>query len=468
MSSLARNGAARCRRLLLMGLDCLAPALAFDRYLDDMPNLGQLMREGTWGELRSCEPPITVPAWMAMATSRDPGALGVYGFRHRRGHHYTEAWTANSLSLSLPPVWETLQEQGKRVCLVGFPPSYPPRPVDGWRVGCFLTPGLDRPFTHPPELAEEVRSVVPDYRFDVVFRTGDRARLRDQLHAMTRGHFDLIDHLLATKPWDLFWFVEIGTDRVHHAFWKFCDPEHPLYEPGNEFEDVIRDYYREVDGRLGRLLERLDGDTAVMLVSDHGAKSMRGAFAINQWLAQEGYLALEEGSPAPGTSLERCAVDWSRTTAWAWGGYYARLFVNVEGREAQGFVPASRYESTLSELTEAIVSIRDHEGRALANRVYRPEELYTECRGDAPDAMVYLDDLSWRAAGTLGWDSLHRFENDTGPDDAVHAANGCFVLRAPGVPAGERADVSIYDVAPTILDLFGAPAVPEMLGESRA
>ena len=451
-------------RVLVIGLDCLAPALAFDRYREDMPNLCRLIDDGTWGTLASCDPPITVPAWMVMATSRQPGSLGIYGFRHRRGNGYTEGWTANATSFTTPAVWDHLARSGRRTCLVGFPPSYPPRPVPGWRVGCFLTPDSSRPFTHPAELADEVLAVVPDYAFDVEFRTADRERLLTELRRMTAGHFDLVEHLAATKPWDLLWFVEIGTDRVHHAFWKFAVPDHPRYEPGGPFESAIRDYYRLVDERVGRLLDLVGDDTAVLLVSDHGAKAMRGAVAINDWLAANGWLTLR-AAPRAGTSLEKADVDWTRTRAWAWGGYYARVFLNVEGREPTGVIPRDRFDAARDELARAIAGIADESGRPLRNRVLRPEELYTECRGDVPDLMVYFDDLSWRSAGTMGWDSIHLADNDTGPDDAVHAADGCFVLRVPGrAPGGRREGLRIYDVAPTILDLFGEAVPPEMEG----
>jgi predicted AlkP superfamily phosphohydrolase/phosphomutase len=451
-------------RLLVAGLDCLAPALAFDRHLDVMPNLRRLMDGATWGSLASCDPPITVPAWMVMATSRQPGSLGIYGFRHRRGRAYTDGWTANATSFNAPAVWDHLGRVGLRTCLVGFPPSYPPRPVPGWRVGCFLTPDSSRPFTHPPELADEVLEVVPDYTFDVEFRTTELERLRTELDAMTRGHFDLLEHLAATKPWDLLWFVEIGTDRVHHAFWKFADPEHPRHVPGGPFESAIRDYYHLVDERLGRLLGIVGDDTAVLLVSDHGAKAMTGAVAINEWLATNGWLTLRS-APEPGTPLERCDVDWASTRAWAWGGYYARVFLNVEGREAEGMVPADRFDATREELAAAIEGITDGHGGRLRNRVLWPERIYPECRGDVPDLMVYFDDLSWRSAGTLGWGRVQLAENDTGPDDAVHAADGCFVLRVPGRPGGGRREgLRITDVAPTILDLFGQPVPDEMEG----
>ena len=70
-----RNG----RRVFVVGLDCLAPAFAFEQYLDTMPFFAQLLDESTWGIMRSCDPPITVPAWMVMVTGVDPGRLGAYG-----------------------------------------------------------------------------------------------------------------------------------------------------------------------------------------------------------------------------------------------------------------------------------------------------------------------------------------------------------------------------------------------------
>ena len=73
------------RRVAVIGLDCADPKLVFDRWLDDLPNIRQLVERGTWGPLRSVDPPITVPAWSCMLTSRDPGELGIYGFRNRPG-----------------------------------------------------------------------------------------------------------------------------------------------------------------------------------------------------------------------------------------------------------------------------------------------------------------------------------------------------------------------------------------------
>src|SRR4029078_3899860 len=84
--------------------------------------------------------------------------------------------------------------------------------------------------------------------------------------------FQLANHLLATKPWQLFAFVEMGTDRIHHGFWKHMDPEHRAHVPGGPYEHVIGDYYEHVDGLVGGLLEHADDETLVLVVSEHGAK----------------------------------------------------------------------------------------------------------------------------------------------------------------------------------------------------
>ena len=70
-------------KTLVLGLDCAPPSLVFERFAEVMPCLSRLRREGLYGPLRSTEPPITMPAWASMATGRDPGELGIYGFRNR-------------------------------------------------------------------------------------------------------------------------------------------------------------------------------------------------------------------------------------------------------------------------------------------------------------------------------------------------------------------------------------------------
>ena len=440
------------RKLMIMGLDSAPPELVFDKFRDELPNIRGLMERGVYARMRSSDPPITIPAWMVMVTSRNPGSLGLYGFRHRKGYSYTDGWIANSLSVKAEKIWDILARAGMKVCVVGVPPSYPPTPVNGELISCFITPDANREYTHPPELKREIEALVGPYPFDVEFRTDQRDQLLKDLHDMTATRFRVIEHLMTTRPWDFFMFVDIGLDRMHHAFWKYYDKDHPKYVPGNQYETAILDYYKRLDEHVGALLKLVDDDTVVVAVSDHGVKGMRGAFCVNEWLIREGYLVLNE-RPQSVVELEKAAVDWGRTKAWAWGGYYARVFLNVKGRETQGVIEPNEFERERDKLAERLKSIADPTGRRMETQVYKPEALYPVSVGDRPDLMVYFDDLFWRSAGTLGHSDIYLSENDTGPDDAVHSQHGAFILRDSELKQrGQIADIDILDIAPTLLE----------------
>jgi predicted AlkP superfamily phosphohydrolase/phosphomutase len=452
-------------RVAVIGLDCAEPRLVFGRWLGELPNIRGLVERGTWGPLRSVDPPITVPAWTCMMSGRDPGELGIYGFRNRRDHSYDGLGVADSGSVHVERVWDALGDAGRHVVVIGVPQTSPPVPVQGELVSCFLTPDPRRdPYTHPPELRAEIEGLVGPYSVDVRnFRSDDRDRILAEIYAMTEQRFRVARHLLDTRPWDFFMMVEIGLDRLHHAFWRFLDPEHPRHEPGHRYGDVIRSYYQYLDDEIGELLERFDDDTAVMVVSDHGARPMEGAICINEWLVREGYLVLRE-PPEGLTAFRDAQVDWSRTRAWGEGGYYCRLCLNVRGREPDGVVAPEDYQALRTELAERLERLGGPDGRPIGTRAHRPEDLWRERRGIPPDLVVYFGDLAWRSNGSIGHGRHWTFDNDTGPDDANHDRHGLWVTAGPGVAAERRDDLSILDVAPTILRLSGLRPGEAMAG----
>jgi predicted AlkP superfamily phosphohydrolase/phosphomutase len=454
-------------RALVIGLDCAPPQLVFERWREDLPTLRSLMERGRYGVLRSCDPPITVPAWACMTSSRSPGALGIYGFRNRRDRSYEGLTIADSRSVSAPRIWDVLSARGRSAIVIGVPPSYPVAALNGVMISCFLTPDTQRSqYTYPAELKQEIEGLVGSYMVDVDdFRTSDKERLLADIEEMTEKRFRVAEHLLETRPWDLFFMVEMGTDRMHHAFWRFFDSEHRLHEPGNPFEGAMLDYYRALDAKIDRLLRFADDDTAVLVVSDHGAKPIDGGICVNEWLRNEGYLVLAE-EPAEPTPLRPEMVDWSRTTAWGEGGYYCRLSLNVEGREPQGTVPAHEYEQVRAELKAKLEALGDERDRPIGTVAYRPEELYSQQNGIPPDLLVYFGELAWRSIGQVGTGTVHVLENDTGPDDANHAPEGLYLLAAEGVEPGPGEERDLRDIAPTLLTLLGEAVPGDMEGRS--
>jgi predicted AlkP superfamily phosphohydrolase/phosphomutase len=454
----------------VIGLDCADPSLIFERWRDDLPVLSGLRERGMYGPLTSCIPPITVPAWSCMAASKDPGTLGIYGFRNRKDRTYEGLSIATSLAVKHARLWDLVSAAGRDSIVVGVPGTYPiVRPPKGAMISGFLTPDTTCDFTSPPGLKADIASWVGEYKFDAEdFRTDDKAALLQRIYTMTDRRFDVLEQLTRVIPWSLLWMVEMGVDRIHHAFWQFMDPAHHRYEAGNAFENAIRDYYIHVDQRIGRLLEGMDLErTAVWVVSDHGAKCMTGGFLLNEWLIQQGYLVLKERPEGP-VRLTPDLVDWPRTRAWGDGGYYGRCFINVQGREPHGVVRPDEYESFRDKVKGEIEAIADPDGASMGNVAHRPEDLYVQVNGVAPDLVIILGDLSWRSVGQVGADSVYTFDNDTGPDGANHAQDGMFIAAHASMPQGVKSGVTLYDVAPTILQQLNLAVPGDMRGRSLA
>jgi len=453
------------KRLVVIGLDCATPKTLFEDFLDDCPNIKKMVEYGVYGKLRTCDPPITIPAWMVMSTSKKAGTLGLYGFRHRKENSYDDYWIATSYKIKEPKIWEIIAEKGLKSCILGLPPTYPVQPINGYLVSGFITPDITSKYTYPLELKEEIKEHVGKYILDANFRVEDKRILLKEIYEMTRIQFKTVKYLMQNKDWDYFKFVIIGLDRFHHAFWKYYDKSHAKYEPGNEFEGEMKKYYQYLDTEVGELLDILDDDTIIMIVSDHGAKAMKGLICVNMALEKLGLLKFKT-KPKPRTRLADADIDWKNTFAWGWGGYYARIFLNVEGREPDGIIKRSDYEEMRNKIIEKLKSIKDNKGKPMNTLVYKPEELFDVINGDAPDLMVYFDDLNWRSAGTVGYDSMYLDENDTGPDDAVHDWFGVYIIYDPHKKLGKHLGIrSILDIAPTSLKILGVEIPNDLEGK---
>jgi len=460
-------------KVFVIGLDCGDPVLVFDKWRDELPTFQKLMEAGAYGPLTSSIPCITVPAWSSMTSGKDPGILGFYGFRNRADYSYENMNMATGSVMMEPRVWESLGDANKQVIVVGVPQTYPIRPVNGYLISSFLTPSVKRQYTYPNELRYEVDRLLGGREYDVdvhQFRTEDKDFLLRQIYEMTEKRFIVLKHLLKNKPWDFFMFVEMGVDRIQHGLWRFIDPTHPKFEPGNPYQDAIKKYYQYIDQELGEMLSALDDDTVVIVVSDHGAKKMDGGICINEWLRREGYLVLKEEPVQEGPRpipFEKVEVDWEKTTAWGAGGYYARIFLNVQGREPKGLIPKADYEKIRDELAVAIEAIPDREGNSLNTTCFRPEAIYKDVRNIPPDLIIYMGDLHWRSVGSFGFENIYTFENDIGPDDANHAQDGMIIYYDPRRNLGGRrlSGAHLMDFAPTVLHLMRQPIPKDIQGK---
>jgi predicted AlkP superfamily phosphohydrolase/phosphomutase len=460
------------QRVAIIGLDCAEPSLLFGRFAGQLPTFDRLRQNGLYGRLESVIPAITVPAWSCMMSGQDPGALGIYGFRNRADYSYDGLKTSNSDAVRVPRLWDIASQHGRTSVVLNMPGTYPVRPLNGRMLACFLTPPDAETFAYPANFQADITHDLKDmpYPFDIRdFRTPDKAGLAEQISAMALTHFEIALAQAQKRDWDLFVTVEIGLDRMHHAFWRHMDETHRDFVPDSPYASAIFDYYRLLDGQIARLLRAFGDDVIVWIVSDHGARKMDGGIAINEWLLANGWLALDGPYPAENTRLTSDMIDWSRTQAWGEGGYFGRLFLNIRGREPHGIVAPEDAPRVLAEIGAVLAALGDEDGQPIGTRCFTPQDVYPVVNGIAPDLMIYFGDLAWRSIGTLGWQRVHVRENDTGPDDANHAQHGLFMLHDPRLPAGSRGrevhGTHLLQVAPTVLRQLGIEAPKTMARE---
>lgn len=461
-------------KVAILGLDCVDPALLFDELIDELPNLKRLVDEGIHGPIRSSQPPTTVPAWSVFAASKNPGRLGFTGFRNRRWHEgadgkqagYEDAFIATSDAVEAQRLWDVVGEAGMASVVVGVPQTYPPPKMDGVLVSGMLAPEDAQRTTHPPELAEEIKARFGHVPMDVARPdTLSADELIERVSEEMPKRFELAKHLATTQDWELFFFVEMSPDRVHHALWSAFDPTHPEHDPDDPRRDAFLDYYKTLDQHIGELLASFPEDTAIVVVSDHGAKACHGSIRINEWLIRKGYLTLHE-DPEPGQPFDPSQVNWSKTRAWGEGGYVGRIHLNVAGRDPAGTVDPLDYETLRDELRDKLERMESPDGEILGTRVLKPQEVYAGDRADeAPDLLCYFGDLRYRSEDSLGHDDVIAEGSSAAHDEAVHDYNGVFILRDPeGRFTGEVEGMTLLDGAPTLLELMGLPVPSDMEG----
>jgi predicted AlkP superfamily phosphohydrolase/phosphomutase len=424
-------------KILVIGLESATPEILFTD--ERLTNFRRLMEGGCYGRLETVVPTTPVPSWMCMATSQDPGSLGVYGFRNRADYSYHNLTTVTSEAIEGRAIWDQVAREGKRSNIKGVPPSY------------------------QLNVMQEVPGFTGGFPSDVRgFRTSNSGSLKDEVYTMSRKYFDFVRHQMQHAEWDYFQFVETGLDRLHHGFFRDGDPENRQYQSGKLDEETIRGYYLYLDEELGKIFEVMDEDTAILVMSCYGAQKLKDDFCMNKWLVQEGLLVLNQ-YPQEITPFAKLDVNWEQTRAWSEGGDCAQIFFNVEGREHRGTIAAADYETFRNEIHAKLEATLDDGGEPLGMRAIKPQEVYRETRNVPPDLIVQFGGLSWRTLTSADYAGLR----GEGWDGCGPAGFGSFILAASNNPlSGEIDGAHLLDMAPTLLELGGYDIPSSMQGKS--
>jgi len=260
------------------------------------------------------------------------------------------------------------------------------------------------------------------------------------------------------------------TDRIQHMFWRYEDSGHPSYpaQKPEGLQDPILETYRKADAFLGKLMDRMDPETLLFVMSDHGFRSFRRCVNLNSWLHQNGYLCFLQGEER-GDWFR--GVDWSATRAYAVG--LGGVYINRKGREARGIVPEGEASEQLKqELISRLSGLKDPQTDQTAileavdtAKAYRGP--YTE---SAPDLII-----GYNAGFRHAWEStVGRATDEVFYDNAKKwSGDHCMLPEmVPGVLFSNRKvaeeDPAIGDLAPTLLDAFGIAPPAYMDGKILA
>ncbi len=352
--------------------------------------------------------------------------------------------------------------------------------------GLYVTPIQINPFnpalpiSTPPEYATRLAEALGAY-YTQGMPEDTRALEKDVL-----GNSDfwkqaqiVIDEEQAMAEYELARFEEgciflyfSAVDQIGHVMWRTLpwEGDHPARDQALDepFLDSYPALYDHHDDLLGMVMDYVDEETCLIVMSDHGFSSWRRAFGLNRWLYDNGYLVLKPGvSP---TSVEYLQdVDWSQTRLYGIG--INGLYVNQIGRERNGVVPpGAPKRELLREVGEKLTAIVDPvTSQNPILKLFLNEDIYSGPEAHlGPDVQVGYN-RGYRASDES---AMGEIENAMLADNTRRwSGDHCQdYRRVPGVVLSNFAirhpDPALTDMAPTILTLFGVPVPPEMTGHS--
>ena len=275
-----------------------------------------------------------------------------------------------------------------------------------------------------------------------------------------------LDYSLRNFTEGLLFFYFSSVDQGSHMLWRYMDEQHPNFSHDEKLALGIQTLYQQIDEALGQVLLAVDESTTVIVMSDHGFAPFNRGVNLNSWLLEKGYVKLKD--PTKRGDPLFLNVDWSGTRAYAFG--LNGLYVNLRGRERNGIVaPGTEYQQLLDELEADLLAMSDPESDE------NPVTLVVQTQRDfqgrnldrAPDIVVGYNwgyRSSWESPlGEFTWEI---FADNDRPWSGDHGMDYRLV---PGVLVSNRKitleDPALYDLTVAVLDEYGIPKHPEMIGQ---
>ncbi len=451
-----------------------------------IPTIAELVKKGTYGELETCIPPVTFPAWKCYSTGKNPGKLGVYWWLSVdiKSQKFI---VNNSLSFKSKEIWDYLDKKGIKSGVIGMPTTYPPKKINGFMVSELAT--KDTEFTYPPEIEHELKEKFRYTCIEKNYHGMSKEEFIEDRQNLIKQRFGATRYLIRKFDLNFLNLTIFHIDNVQHFFWKYMEDNDPKYGR------VIEDFWKLIDIEIRKLLEEFQPNY-VFIFSDHGFTKLDAIFDINIWLVKKGYLKLKKSALLnliytllSKLGLKNIVINSFRRLHTI--PILGKLIPNVEDiREAwleslidwenskvialpQGLIYLNKkilkdeeYHNLRLKLKEELEQIINPiNSEKLAKKVFLKEEIYAGDYLDIAPDIVILPNEGYEIYSRAGVKELWDFNPKEEGWSGTHTLHGIFIAYGPGIKKGyEIKGAKIYDLAPTILHIFGLPIPNDMDG----
>lgn len=461
-----------------------------------LPHLQRLLNNGARAILRSTRPPYTNIAWPSLITGLNPTQTGVYDASQRQPGSY-QAIPYNLTGYRGTAIWQWVAQFDRRVGILNVPMTFPATAVNGYLVTGFDSILNSNQIAYPRQILADWAEQGHPYRIlaeEIALMDsqnphqprGNVADFTARWVRLTEEQGEFTTWLWHSQPVDLMFVVFSGTDSINHR---------------TRDMKAIAAVYQAADKALGHILDALDDQTLVCLVSDHGSTPANRYISLNRalteggWLQYKPELASSYWRRVPAGNIAQSVwqrlpqavrrfvshpllqrdgrlaaayenIDWPRTKAFVRSSM-GPVYMNVNGRYPEGCVSAAEYETVQTELKTWFEQLTDENGRALFQHVWRRQELYPDApeEDDVPDLL--LEPADWRDHMVTGFptDPLVR-SIPAAAEYGTHTLDGILAFCGPGIKKGVILEpAQITDVVPTILAAWEIPLPEPIAGQ---
>ncbi|OGW52068.1 MAG: hypothetical protein A2Y81_02290 [Nitrospirae bacterium RBG_13_43_8] len=491
----------RKKKLVIIGLDggtynVINPLIQ----RGNLPFLSKFIKSGTYGTLKSTFPPVTAPAWTSFMTGKNPGNHGLFDFQ--KIDETGERSLTYSTDCKSATMWEYLSNAGFRHILVNIPMTYPPRKINGICIAGFPVPDNVN-YVYPADMFLNIKNkgYITDW---TEYYEKNRWKSKIQILKKVEGkRLSIFSDLLNEYPWDIAMVVISGTDHIAHF----------ELQKGNQ--QAVAEHYEFVDSLLNNLEEqKVFRDAALLVMSDHGFVKTDYIFYLNTWLRSEGYLSYTVGldktydkfaeerrkavyGKKSGISgllgalgltrdnliyfgkktglirIERylphfmikkipsrdVSPIWEKTKAYMVSDLSKGININLAGREKYGIVSEKEFSLIRNDVMNKLRLLRDEEGGSIFSYVDTRENVYKGARTNQAADIVLLPSDKFNVKPGRGNKSIQ-----SKIIGARHDIKGIFMFRGQEIKQGFRCDLSLEDLAPTILHFMETGCPNDMDG----